>query len=164
MTERKGPTDWESWIEQQIREAQARGEFDDLPGKGKPLDLTPNPYAGDQELAFKVLKDAGCAPEWIELGKVIQGKLERAQAALKRSDQQHRARLAELESRADQWAEVERRRSEERWQRAVALFAAKIEAINQVIAEYNLKVPNMQFQRFKIDATREMKRLEAETL
>jgi len=163
VTERKGPTDWESWIEQQIREAQARGEFDDLPGKGKPLDLTPNPYAGDQELAFKVLKDAGYAPEWIELSKVIRGKLERAQAALKRSDQGHRARIAELEGRPDRWAEAERQRSEERWQRALGLFAGEIESLNQMIAEYNLKVPNMQFQRFKIDATREMKRLEAET-
>lgn len=27
----------ESWIEKQIREAQERGEFDDLPGAGKPL-------------------------------------------------------------------------------------------------------------------------------
>ena len=38
MTERKPPgVAWESWIDKQIREAQARGEFDDLPGKGKPL-------------------------------------------------------------------------------------------------------------------------------
>lgn len=29
----------ESWIERQIREAQERGEFDNLPGAGKPLDL-----------------------------------------------------------------------------------------------------------------------------
>lgn len=27
----------ESWVEKQIREAQERGEFDDLPGAGKPL-------------------------------------------------------------------------------------------------------------------------------
>lgn len=27
---------WESWVERQIREAQARGEFDDLPGAGQP--------------------------------------------------------------------------------------------------------------------------------
>jgi hypothetical protein len=27
----------ESWIDRQIREAEERGEFDDLPGKGKPL-------------------------------------------------------------------------------------------------------------------------------
>lgn len=30
---------WESWVERQIREATQRGEFDNLPGTGKPLDL-----------------------------------------------------------------------------------------------------------------------------
>ncbi|MCO5307854.1 MAG: DUF1992 domain-containing protein [Austwickia sp.] len=30
---------WESWVEKQIRQAQERGEFDNLPGAGKPLDL-----------------------------------------------------------------------------------------------------------------------------
>ena len=28
---------WESWVDQQIHEARERGEFDDLPGHGKPL-------------------------------------------------------------------------------------------------------------------------------
>jgi hypothetical protein len=38
MTERKPPgVTWDSWIDKQIRDAEARGEFDDLPGKGKPL-------------------------------------------------------------------------------------------------------------------------------
>lgn len=38
MTERKPPgVSWESWIERQIREAQERGEFDALPGAGRPL-------------------------------------------------------------------------------------------------------------------------------
>ncbi|HSK56254.1 MAG TPA: DnaJ family domain-containing protein [Jiangellales bacterium] len=38
MTERKPPgMSSESWVEKQIREAQERGEFDDLPGAGKPL-------------------------------------------------------------------------------------------------------------------------------
>jgi hypothetical protein len=31
---------YESAVERQIREAQERGEFDDLPGAGKPLDLS----------------------------------------------------------------------------------------------------------------------------
>jgi hypothetical protein len=30
-----------SWIDQQIADAERRGVFDDLPGKGKPLDLKP---------------------------------------------------------------------------------------------------------------------------
>src|SRR5712671_994291 len=38
MTEQKPPgMSWESWIEQQIREAREAGLFDDLPGAGKPL-------------------------------------------------------------------------------------------------------------------------------
>jgi hypothetical protein len=38
MTERKPPgVSWESWVEQQIRQGQARGAFDNLPGSGKPL-------------------------------------------------------------------------------------------------------------------------------
>ena len=38
MTERKPPgVSWETWIDRQIREGMDRGEFDDLPGHGKPL-------------------------------------------------------------------------------------------------------------------------------
>lgn len=38
MTERKPPgMTWETWIDRQIRDAQDRGEFDDLSLHGKPL-------------------------------------------------------------------------------------------------------------------------------
>ena len=38
MTERKpAGMRFETWVERQIREAQERGEFDNLPGAGKPL-------------------------------------------------------------------------------------------------------------------------------
>src|SRR5256885_8302479 len=38
MTERKPPgIGFESWVDQQIREATERGEFDNLPGAGKPI-------------------------------------------------------------------------------------------------------------------------------
>lgn len=38
MTERKPPgMTWETWIDRQIREGMERGEFDGLPGHGKPL-------------------------------------------------------------------------------------------------------------------------------
>lgn len=38
MTKRKPPgTEWETWIDRQIREAHDRGEFDGLPGKGQPI-------------------------------------------------------------------------------------------------------------------------------
>ena len=38
MTARKPPgVEWESWVDTQIREAREKGEFDDLPGHGKPI-------------------------------------------------------------------------------------------------------------------------------
>jgi hypothetical protein len=38
VTERKPPGEsFESWVERRIREATERGEFDDLPGAGKPI-------------------------------------------------------------------------------------------------------------------------------
>ncbi|MET8687840.1 DUF1992 domain-containing protein [Streptomyces sp. NPDC004732] len=44
MTERKPPgVNFESWIDKQIREAEERGDFASLPGKGKPLPEGPNP-------------------------------------------------------------------------------------------------------------------------
>lgn len=33
----KGPS-WESWVEQQIRVGMERGDFENLPGKGRPLE------------------------------------------------------------------------------------------------------------------------------
>ena len=45
MTERKPPgMRFEKWIDKQIREAQERGDFDNLPGKGKPIKGLDGPY------------------------------------------------------------------------------------------------------------------------
>lgn len=45
VTQRKpAGVPWESWIDQQIREATERGEFNDLPGKGKPLPGLDRPH------------------------------------------------------------------------------------------------------------------------
>ena len=35
---------WESLVDQKIREAMEQGEFDDLPGKGEPIDTSENPF------------------------------------------------------------------------------------------------------------------------
>ena len=55
-------------IEAQIREAQARGDFDNLPGKGKPIDLTE--YFNtpeDVRVVQTMLKNAGMVPVEIDL-------------------------------------------------------------------------------------------------
>ena len=47
---------WESLIDQRIREAMERGEFDDLPGKGEPIDTSENPFE-DPEMRRRGLKN-----------------------------------------------------------------------------------------------------------
>ena len=162
MEEPRRPGDWEKWVDQQIREAQERGAFDNLPGRGKPVDLTPNPYDQGQELSFKILKDAGFAPEWIELDKTIRSKVQRARAAILRQWQWREARLSELSGRSDSWSGAERSRVEAGWQDAIAAFGLELDEINQEIADLNLKVPSSRFQRSRLDAARELARLDAE--
>jgi hypothetical protein len=62
---------WEGHVEQSIREAQERGDFDNLPGAGKPLDLEENPYAGEWQSAFRMARNAGAAPLWVQLDREI---------------------------------------------------------------------------------------------
>ena len=56
--------------EQRIREAIARGELDDLPGKGRPLQLDDLARVPEELRAgYTLLKSAGCLPEELELRK-----------------------------------------------------------------------------------------------
>jgi len=58
--------------EKKIREAIDNGEFDDLPGKGKPLQLEDDRHLPqDIRLAHKILKNADCLPPELELRKEI---------------------------------------------------------------------------------------------
>jgi hypothetical protein len=59
-------------VEKKIKEANEKGEFDNLPGKGKPLVLDDDSgIPEDLRLAYKVLKNADCLPPEIELRKEI---------------------------------------------------------------------------------------------
>jgi hypothetical protein len=59
-------------IEQRIKEAQERGEFDDLPGSGEPLKIEDDSHIPeDLRLAYKVLRNADCLPPELELKKEI---------------------------------------------------------------------------------------------
>jgi hypothetical protein len=74
----------ETLIERQIRGAMEAGQFDNLPHQGVPLPNEENPFAGEWQLAFKMLKDAGYAPPWIEADKEVRELLARRDAILAR--------------------------------------------------------------------------------
>ncbi len=58
MTERKPPgLGFESWIDKQVREAEERGEFENLPGAGKPLPGAGEPYDENWWLHAKLRRE-----------------------------------------------------------------------------------------------------------
>ncbi|WP_067726692.1 DnaJ family domain-containing protein [Oceanobacillus damuensis] len=56
------------FVEEKIKESIENGEFDNLPGKGKPLDLK-DEFSGmpqDLKQAYRILKNAGYITEEVE--------------------------------------------------------------------------------------------------
>ncbi|MDD2316782.1 MAG: DUF1992 domain-containing protein [Desulfobacterales bacterium] len=65
-------TGFEKIVEERIRDAQQRGEFENLSGAGKPLALENDSLVPEEiRLAYKILKNADCLPPEIELKKQI---------------------------------------------------------------------------------------------
>lgn len=65
-------------VEELIKQAQERGDFDDLPGKGKPVDLSAYfETPAEVRSAYSMLKNAGMVPAEIELLQEIAALKER---------------------------------------------------------------------------------------
>jgi hypothetical protein len=57
----------DSLAEQKIAEAVSRGELDDLPGAGQPLDLDEDPLVPEElRLAYRILRNAGFVPAEVQ--------------------------------------------------------------------------------------------------
>ncbi|WP_328924755.1 DUF1992 domain-containing protein [Streptomyces sp. NBC_00190] len=96
MTERKPPgVDIESWVDRQIREAADRGDFENLPGWGKPLASLDAPYDEMWWIKQKMHREGFSAlPPALALRKEAEDALEAVRAAP--SERQVRAVLTEI--------------------------------------------------------------------
>jgi hypothetical protein len=83
--ERQVAPTWESLVERQIREAMDEGKFEGLPHQGEPLPAQDDAFAGEWAMAWKVLRNAGAAPPWIEADKDVRVLLGRRDAILARA-------------------------------------------------------------------------------
>ncbi|MBT2234556.1 MULTISPECIES: DUF1992 domain-containing protein [unclassified Nonomuraea] len=100
MTERKpGGMSFESWIDRQIREATERGEFDNLPGAGKPLPDLDKPYDEMWWIKQKVRSEGLSMPlpPTLALRKAAEEAL--AEAAGARSETEARRIVEEINAR-----------------------------------------------------------------
>jgi len=63
---------FEKIVEERIRKAQKKGDFENLAGSGKPLKFNADLFIPEElRLAYKILKNADCVPPEIELKKEI---------------------------------------------------------------------------------------------
>ena len=72
-------------ITQKIREAEAAGEFDNLPGAGKPLPKVDDP---ENALVKRLIEENGAVPEFVSLSR----ELERLRSELREVDDRTKRR------------------------------------------------------------------------
>lgn len=95
--------------ERQILKAQAEGQFENLRGAGKPLNMADNAGSSDA-VGFRIMAEAGALPREIELRKAVAAQTEKLRAAPTEEDRRREARvLADLQLRLDIEAEARRR-------------------------------------------------------
>ena len=64
---------FERIVEERIRRAQQKGDFQNLDGRGSPIEFADDRHIPeDLRLAFKILKNADCLPAEVELKKEIE--------------------------------------------------------------------------------------------
>nr|WP_290670615.1 DnaJ family domain-containing protein [Ardenticatena sp.] len=156
---------WLRRIEDAIRRAFQQGDFDDLRGTGQPLsDTHSDYYAGEHDLANRVLGALEMPPEFITMRREIEAEVAAARHALRAAvrrrerllDQMNRARLNEIVPlHREAW---------DSWYAAVATFHQQARAINRKVEIFNLKnpIPNLFYPPLRIEE--EIERAEQEVL
>ena len=141
-------------VERKIRELVEQGYFDNLPGSGKPLDLSDedNPFIPpDMRLAYRILRNAGVSLPWIELGNEIEGDAAELRRRAAAHERRLRAALARI--RAALPGMRVRRLGSLRAEHAefVARFEGAVADLNRRIDTFNMSVPvsNLQKPRFR---------------
>lgn len=124
---------FERIAEEKIRQAVAEGKFDDLRGKGKPLQLVEHPFEHEeQRLVHIILKSNDVKYDWMEIGKEIEVETKKAISTL--------IAISQAED------------SEHKLQTARLAFLRMIAALNRRILDYNGRVPAPAFERKMLNA------------
>lgn len=137
---RQAAPSWESLVDRQIREAMEDGRFDNLPHQGKPLPMDDETFAGEWAMAYRMLKNAGAAPPWIQADKDVRELLAKREAILERAE---RGGLSSFAVRRDR-GELER----------------LVVEVNAAIARLNAEAPTDRQHRRPLVLADELARLD----
>lgn len=145
--------DRQNLMDELIQEGMDGGLFDNLPGKGKPLNLNKNPYAADMELANELLKENDLPPAWILQRNDILAKIARLRAEIVRQWEWHEREFG--------IATANKSRLTIRWDDCCLKWTNEIVELNKEIDGFNLKRPFDNLEIFKLNLEGELKRANA---
>ena len=145
--------EWSDLVSKRIEEAMRRGEFDNLSGRGKPLDLRREPFIPeDQQMAFKLLENNDLTPDWIAERKEVLRVIEEFRGQVTAISGQARARW---EAASD---DARRHDLAMTWLRWIARWEDEIVEINRRIGTLNLRQPSIHLEVFKLLLDEELQR------
>ncbi|KAK7110342.1 dnaJ homolog subfamily C member 28-like [Littorina saxatilis] len=135
-------------VEDMIQESMKRGDFNNLPGQGKPLEYSPhNPFVDTTTHNInKILVNNGFAPEWIML-----------QSEIRKEIHQARQTIAIIHYKLDNKSRSSK--DVKMWKASVTKFNQQISEVNIKINKYNLIVPILNKQKIPYNAERELKKV-----
>ena len=135
-------SDFEKYVDEQIRKAMESGELEGLPGYGKPLNLERNPNEDPAwRVAFHALKSNGLTLHWIQMRKDIENDIQQAIDNLERTWYWYRSLEAD---------HPERQLARQSWEQSEASFLEECISFNERILSYNVQVPSPQFSKQQV--------------
>lgn len=136
-------------IEEIINRAMQNGEFDDLSGMGKPLDLREDAHSDPTfRMAHRIMQEHDITPSWIAQRKEIEQKRDAALQKLAQAWRWRQSAKSSDYSNADQY-----------WQRIHHETTLTLEKLNKQIFDYNLSTKIMSQHLRKIDLEREVQKI-----
>ena len=139
-------------IEDLIQEGQERGVFDNLKGKGKPLDLKSSHYEGDSKLANELMKEHKIVPLWLAKRNTVELVIDELRQDIGRHWQRHALafRLAQDKTR--------RMALSLSWSAQCRAWEQQIKEINKLIDDFNLRRPSEGLEMLKLRLEEELQR------
>ena len=126
------------FVEEMIRDAQRRGEFDNLAGMGKPLQFEKRTNEGDNNLAYHLLKNNDYLPPEMELAKQIDADIARAENKVERVRHHYRT----LRSRTLSPFERQKRAYNASVEKAIHEYDEALRRVNSKILTLNIMAPS----------------------
>jgi DnaJ family protein C protein 28 len=146
-------TEWATAASESIEDAMRAGAFDNLPGKGKPLNLGKDPFTpSDSALAYDILKNNDMTPPWLAQRNDLQREIDKWRATLRETVAEANRAWARATTDAARVAFATR------WQSQRRALQTQVEGYNRRIGTVNIQLPSVTMEMFKLRLDEEIAR------